>query len=164
MVAALAQVGCHAGRARTAMQLRRKALHASVRRSSLQPGSASQPTGFRFAAQETGADAGGVGAAAGAAGACAADDAAGVGGQRQGAAGGCGKLAHPLSIEAARAPVAHRVRQFCPTSAFFGNRSSAMWWLALEIALGLALFILLVWWTLPRRSRPADQQREGKRS
>jgi hypothetical protein len=39
-----------------------------------------------------------------------------------------------------------------------------MWWLALEIALGLALFILLVWWTLPRRSRPADQQREGKRS
>ena len=32
-----------------------------------------------------------------------------------------------------------------------------MWWLALEIALGLALFILLVWWTLPRKSRAADK-------
>jgi hypothetical protein len=31
-----------------------------------------------------------------------------------------------------------------------------MWWLALEIALGLALFILLVWWTLPRKRRSAD--------
>jgi hypothetical protein len=40
-----------------------------------------------------------------------------------------------------------------------------MWWLALEIALGLALFILLVWWTLPRRRRSADETKgQGKRS
>jgi hypothetical protein len=31
-----------------------------------------------------------------------------------------------------------------------------MWWLALEIALGLALFVLLVWWTLPRKRRTPD--------
>jgi hypothetical protein len=34
-----------------------------------------------------------------------------------------------------------------------------MWWLALEIALGLVLFILLVWWTLPRRRRPVQKPR-----
>jgi len=28
-----------------------------------------------------------------------------------------------------------------------------MWWLAFEIGLGLALFVGLVWWTLPRRKR-----------
>jgi hypothetical protein len=28
-----------------------------------------------------------------------------------------------------------------------------MWWLAFELALGLALFIGIVWWTLPRRDR-----------
>jgi len=28
-----------------------------------------------------------------------------------------------------------------------------MLWLALELALGLALFIGIVWWTLPRRDR-----------
>jgi hypothetical protein len=40
-----------------------------------------------------------------------------------------------------------------------------MWWLALEIALGLALFILLVWWTLPRRRRSADTtKQDGERS
>jgi hypothetical protein len=26
-------------------------------------------------------------------------------------------------------------------------------WLALEIVLGLAAFILIIWWTLPRRKR-----------
>jgi hypothetical protein len=32
-----------------------------------------------------------------------------------------------------------------------------MLWLALEIALGLALFLGIVWWTLPRKKRPQAQ-------
>jgi hypothetical protein len=31
-----------------------------------------------------------------------------------------------------------------------------MLWLALEIVLGLALFVGIVWWTLPRRKRGPD--------
>jgi hypothetical protein len=29
---------------------------------------------------------------------------------------------------------------------------SGMFWVLLEIALGLALFIFIIWWTLPRKS------------
>jgi hypothetical protein len=60
-------------------------------------------------------------------------------------------------MDAASAAVAQRVRQGRWTLPRFGDRSTVMWWLALEIALGLALFILLVWWTMPRKRRPADK-------
>jgi len=160
-VAALAQTGCHAGRVFKALQLRRKALQASVKRSSLQPGSASQPAGLRFAAQEIGTAGGGVGAGAGGAAGCAAGGGAGGAGHRHGVAGGCGTLAQPPSIEAAIAHIAHSARELHRTLRFLGDCSTAMWWLALEIALGLALFILLVWWTLPRRSPPPDKPPEG---
>jgi hypothetical protein len=36
-----------------------------------------------------------------------------------------------------------------------------MLWLAFEIALGLALFLAIIWWTLPRkRRRDADPPRD----
>ena len=36
-----------------------------------------------------------------------------------------------------------------------------MLWLALEIALGLALFLAIIWWTLPRKRRnDADAPRD----
>jgi hypothetical protein len=37
-----------------------------------------------------------------------------------------------------------------------------MIWLVLEILLGLALFALIVWWTLPRK-RPAERSGERDR-
>ena len=36
-----------------------------------------------------------------------------------------------------------------------------MLWLAIEIALGLVLFVGIVWWTLPRRKRDAPGPRDG---
>jgi hypothetical protein len=33
-----------------------------------------------------------------------------------------------------------------------------MVWLALEIALGLALFVFIVWWTLPRRKQERPEE------
>jgi len=37
-------------------------------------------------------------------------------------------------------------------------RSRAMAWLALEIALGLALFIGIVWWTLPKKEKESNDR------
>jgi hypothetical protein len=36
-----------------------------------------------------------------------------------------------------------------------------MLWLAIEIVLGLALFIGIVWWTLPRRKRDEPGPHDG---
>jgi hypothetical protein len=36
-----------------------------------------------------------------------------------------------------------------------------MLWMAIEIALGLALFIGIVWWTLPRRKRDQAGPHDG---
>ena len=35
-----------------------------------------------------------------------------------------------------------------------------MFWIFLELALGLALFVFLVWWTLPKKNRD-DEGPEG---
>jgi hypothetical protein len=32
-----------------------------------------------------------------------------------------------------------------------------MFWVFLELALGLALFIFLIWWTLPKKDKDGDQ-------
>jgi H+/Cl- antiporter ClcA len=74
-----------------------------------------------------------------------------------GAGAGGGAVAQPPRIEAASAAVAPSARQDRCTLPLFQYRPTVMWWLALEIALGLLLFILLVWWTLPRKSRSADK-------
>jgi len=34
-----------------------------------------------------------------------------------------------------------------------------MFWMALEIALGLALFIGIVWWTLPKKQKDSKDRR-----
>jgi hypothetical protein len=38
-----------------------------------------------------------------------------------------------------------------------------VWWLALEIVLGLALFVWLIWWTIPRKNprETEDAERAG---
>lgn len=38
-----------------------------------------------------------------------------------------------------------------------------MLWLALELLLGVVLFVGIVWWTLPRRKRPDPRIKTGPR-
>jgi hypothetical protein len=42
----------------------------------------------------------------------------------------------------------------------FATKGYPMFWIFLELALGLALFVFLVWWTLPKKNRD-DEGPEG---
>jgi hypothetical protein len=38
-------------------------------------------------------------------------------------------------------------------------RDYPMFWVLLEIGLGLALFVFIIWWTLPKKDRPDRKDR-----
>jgi hypothetical protein len=86
---------------------------------------------------------------------------AGGSGQASGACGaGGGAFGTLLQAASAHTSTASPLR----TVRIRGERG--MLWLALEIVLGLALFIGIVWWTLPRAPRdrpkqPPGEQRDG---
>jgi len=80
--------------------------------------------------------------------------AAGSGGQAADCAGGValsGTLAQPVRYAMMLAIVA--VLRTDRNNGFGDRVNETVVWLALEIVLGLALFVFLIWWTLPRGKR-----------
>ena len=74
-------------------------------------------------------------------------------------AGVLGTLAHPARPRARPDRIAGiACRPSTPTSDWM---EPTVAWLALEIVLGLAAFILIIWWTLPRRKRDDKAPPEG---
>jgi hypothetical protein len=68
-----------------------------------------------------------------------------------------GAVAHPATSMAAHAHAAIADNE----EARNGNEEARLGWVFLEIALALAIAVLIVWWTLPRkpRGRPGDDER-----
>jgi hypothetical protein len=95
------------------------------------------------------------------AGSWSASDGAAVGGGPSRAGTDAGAGARWVAQEAIMAQVARTsaVRQ---TFAFASIRPAAtmddhpLFWIFLELALGLALFVFLVWWTLPKKDKGDD--------
>jgi hypothetical protein len=79
----------------------------------------------------------------------------GAGGAGAGDGADFGMLAQPASPRT-RANAAHAAS--APRGRGAGKEESCMAWLALEIVLGLAIFVWLIWWTLPRKRSDAKER------
>ena len=84
----------------------------------------------------------------------------GAGGDSACGAGGGGVVAQPASTQKTiaaqlRARFEHNAR-----ARVAAKEEDGMGWVFLEIAVALTIAVLIVWWTLPRKPRPRDDDDE----
>jgi hypothetical protein len=85
--------------------------------------------------------------------------AAGAGPGTAASGGGVGALAHPARASTASAAPA-RPGFTDNGGACIAEPEGRVGWVFLEIAVALAIAVLIVWWTLPRKPRPRDEDDE----
>lgn len=77
--------------------------------------------------------------------------------RREGCAAGCQRGEQPQQL-----PGAHQVASDADaqTKERTAMRDYPMFWVLLEIGLGLGLFVFIIWWTLPKKDQRKDDGKD----